>query len=81
MLIMMMVMSMGLMMVMKTIGFTMKGLQGWWPWWWWSEGDEDGADNVDDDDDDINEEEEEKDEHIRNERATRIKLGLKIEWY
>ena len=29
MLIMMMVMSMGLMMVMKTIGFTMKGLQGW----------------------------------------------------
>ena len=29
MLIMMMVMSMGLMMVMKTIGFTMKELQGW----------------------------------------------------
>jgi len=29
MLIMMMVMSMGLMMAMKTIGFTMKGLQGW----------------------------------------------------
>ena len=33
---------------------------------------------MDDDDDDINEEEEKKDEHIRNERATRIKLGLNL---